>query len=97
MCNTSDLHRRAGGRRRYNSQRQQAAAHRRYRTLALLAEGRSQRQIAGELGVSVATVNRDAAFLGELVQTIKLAPDLAALGKPPRVKIGPRGWSFEAG
>lgn len=55
---------RAGGRRRYNKQRQIAAAERRQIVAAIWFErGCSRAQIARELGVSAATVSRDVAAI----------------------------------
>lgn len=65
------VHRRAGGRRRYNFQREMAARARRERVCALLAKYGSkirgvQARIARELGVSEATISRDVRASGHI-------------------------------
>ena len=54
---------RAGGRRRYNAQRQESAALRRLAVGRMLADDRTRAEIAQVFGVSQATVCRDIAAI----------------------------------
>lgn len=55
----SEAHRRAGGRRRYNAERQRQAKQRLEKVLNLRADGLTQAEIARRLGVHRSTVSRD--------------------------------------
>jgi hypothetical protein len=75
-------HRRAGGRRRYNFQREMAARARRERVCALLAKYGSkirgvQARIARELGVSEATISRDVRASGHMPDSTRIRMRLA--------------------
>jgi len=93
--------RRAGGRRRYNAQRREAALVRRQRLLqALLAERRSlydrgtARWWSACAGISVSTARRDLRWVEE--QLIAAAPDIClccgGTGRLPRQPARAKSW-----
>lgn len=61
------VNRRAGGRRRYNAQRQQAAAARLESVWRLANQGHTQRLIGAALHVHASTISRDLKRLGLLM------------------------------
>lgn len=91
--------RRAGGRRRYNAERQRAQAIRRHQVAALLDDD-FQADIARALNVSRSTICRDAAVIGAMWQREKCpyckrwymdffgqaSPQCGAVGRPKRRK-----------
>lgn len=89
---------RAGGRRRYNAQRQRAQAVRRHEVAALLFTGLNQSAIAAQLQVHKGTISRDVRAVIGLVSHEKCpyckrwfinlwgraAPQCHAIGRPKK-------------